>query len=293
MVKRRTFLKQSGLAFAATTLIPSTLFSCQNNRSIGLQLYSLRESIAQDVKGTIEKVAQVGIKEVETYGYSPEGKFWGLEIKEFKKILDDNGLITPAGHYGFDPFLEVNGTKDDLKYSLDVAKELNQNYIVISHIAENLRTSIEDYKRLADKINVAGEICKDAGLKLAYHNHAFEFTDYNGQNGYEIFLKNTDKELVDFEMDIYWVVRAGKDPVTFIKKYPGRFSLWHVKDMNKENPEMNTEIGSGSIDFEEIFKYRKRAGVKHLIIEQENFEMPPFQSLSKSFSFLQNKLQTG
>lgn len=293
MVKRRTFLKQSGLAFAATTLIPSTLFSCQNNRSIGLQLYSLRESIAQDVKGTIEKVAQVGIKEVETYGYSPEGKFWGLEIKEFKKILDDNGLITPAGHYGFDPFLEVNGTKDDLKYSLDVAKELNQNYMVISHIAENLRTSIEDYKRLADKINVAGEICKDAGLKLAYHNHAFEFTDYNGQNGYEIFLKNTDKELVDFEMDIYWVVRAGKDPVTFIKKYPGRFSLWHVKDMNKENPEMNTEIGSGSIDFEEIFKYRKRAGVKHLIIEQENFEMPPFQSLSKSFSFLQNKLQTG
>lgn len=293
MIKRRKFLKQAGLAFAATTLIPGALFSCKNNRSIGLQLYSLRESIAQDVIGTIEKVAQIGIKEVETYGYSPEGKFWGLEIKEFKKVLDDNGLVTPAGHYDFDPFLDINGTKDDLKKSLDVANRLDQNYLVISHIAEKLRTSIEDYKRLANKINLAGEICKDAGLKLAYHNHAFEFTDYNGSNGYEIFLKNTEKDLVDFEMDIYWIVRAGKNPVTFIKNYPGRFSLWHVKDMSKENPEMNTEIGSGSIDFEEIFKYQKEAGVKHLIIEQENFEMPPIQSLSQSFNFLKNKLPTG
>lgn len=290
MIQRRTFLLKSGLALAATAFMPSMVFSCANNRSIGLQLYSLRESIGQDIKGTIKKIAEIGFKEVETYGYSPEEKFWGLEVREFKELLNDNGLVTPAGHYSFDPFLDISGTKDDLKYSLDVANELDQNYMIISHIAENLRTSIEDYKRLADKINSAGEICKNSGLKLAYHNHAFEFSDYNGSNGYEVFLQNTKKDLVDFEMDIYWVVRAGKDPVTLFKKYPGRFSLWHVKDMSKENPGLNTEIGSGSINFNEIFNYQQEAGVEYLIIEQENFEIPPYQSLHQSFEFIQKQL---
>ena len=290
MTHRRAFLKQSGLALAATTVLPSMVFEFTKKHAVGLQLYSLRETIGNDVKGTIKKVADIGFKEVETYGYSPQNKFWGMSVKEFKGILDDNDLTTPSGHYGVDPFLEASGKKDDFAFNLDVANELEQKYVIIPYIGGGLRTSIEDYKRLSEKLNTAGEMCKKAGLKLAYHNHDFEFKDYDGQNGLEVFLNNTDKNLVDFEMDIYWVVRAGKDPVELFKKYPKRFPLWHVKDMSKANKELNTEIGSGSIDYKEIFDNMKKSGAKHLIIEQENFEMDPYKSLTQSFKYIQSDL---
>lgn len=290
MIQRRTFLKRSGLALAAATLMPTVLFSCKNQRKLGLQLYSLREYIGKDVSGVIKKVAAIGFEEVETYGYSPEGKFWGLEVREFKNILTSNGLSTPSGHYGADTYLSETGTDEDLKYILDVANELNQKYVVIPHISESLRTSIEDYKRIAERLNQAGELCQNAGLKLGYHNHAFEFDDYNGQNGLEVFLENTDENLVDFELDIYWVVRAGVDPVSLFEKYPGRFPLWHVKDMSKTNPALNTEIGSGSIDYKQIFENAEKSGVAHYIVEQENFEMDPYQSLEQSFNHIQKNL---
>ncbi len=290
MIKRRTFIKQSGLAFAAAAVLPSVLYSCDRDYPLGLQLYSLRETIGDDVKATIEKVSRVGFKEVETYGYSSENGFWGLSVSEFKKLLSDNGLNSPSGHYGLDEYLSKEGTKSDFAYTLDVAHGLDQKYVIIPHISDKLRTSIDDYKRMADKLNEAGEMCKDAGLKLAYHNHAFEFEDYNGENGYEIFLNNTDKDLVVFEMDIYWIVRAGKDPVALFEENPGRFPLWHVKDMSKIDRELNTEIGAGTIDFHKIFEMAKEAGGKHFIIEQENFEMDPYKSLTQSFNYIKNDL---
>ncbi|MDT0687722.1 TIM barrel protein [Autumnicola psychrophila] len=290
MIHRRTFLKQSGLALAATTLLPSTIFANSANQPLGLQLYSLRETIGGDVKGTIQKLAAIGFKEVETYGYSQENGFWGLSVAEFRDILSQNGIKSPGGHYGMDPFLDENGTKDDVNYILEVANQLDQDYVIIPHISGNLRNSIDDYKRIAEKMNTAGQMCKEVGLKLVYHNHAFEFDDYKGQNGYEIFLEKTDKDLVAFEMDIYWVVRAGIDPIALFEEYPGRFPLWHVKDMDQQKPELNTEVGSGTVDYKEIFKYTEEAGVKHFIIEQENFEMDPYKSLEQSFDYLQNNL---
>ncbi|MEH6407175.1 MAG: sugar phosphate isomerase/epimerase, partial [Leeuwenhoekiella sp.] len=252
MIQRRTFIKQSGLALAATTILPSMVFSDSKKHAIGLQLYSLRETIGNDVAGTLKKVADIGFKEVETYGYSTENNFWGISVKDFKKMITDNGLTTPSGHYGVDPFLKAEGTEDDFAYNLDVANELGQEYVIIPYIGQDLRSSINDYKKLSDKLNTAGEMCKKAGLKLAYHNHDFEFTDYAGQNGLETFLANTDKNLVFFEMDIYWVVRAGQDPIALMNKYPKRFPLWHVKDMDKVNADLNTEIGNGSIDYKKI-----------------------------------------
>ena len=290
MTHRRTFIKQSGLALAATTILPSIVFNETKKHPIGLQLYSLRETIGSDVKGTLAKVADLGFKEVETYGYSQENKFWGLSVKEFKSILDDNGLTTPSGHYGVDPFLAQGGTKDDFAFNLDVANELGQKYVIVPYIGGNLRNSIDDYKRLSQKLNEAGEMCRKAGLKLGYHNHDFEFTDYNGQNGLETFLANTDKKNVVFEMDIYWVVRAGRDPIELMNKYPGRFPLWHVKDMSKKNEDLNTEIGSGSIDYKAIFNEMKKSGAKHLIIEQENFEMDAYKSLAQSIEYINNDL---
>lgn len=290
MIKRRTFIKQSGLALAATAVLPSILYSCDKDYPLGLQLYSLRDTIGDDVKGTIGKVAEVGIKEVETYGYSPENQFWGLSVAEFKKLLENNGLTSPSGHYGLDTYMSKEGTKDDFAPTLDVAKRLGQDYVIVPYISDQLRTSIDDYKRMADKLNEAGEMCKDAGLQLAYHNHAFEFDDYNGQNGFEVFLDNTEKDLVVFEMDIYWVVRAERDPVKLFQDYPGRFPLWHVKDMDRTNNELNTEIGSGTIDFQKIFNMAKQAGAKHFIIEQENFKMDPYKSLAQSYNYIKKDL---
>ena len=290
MIRRRTFLKQSGLALAATAILPSILYSCERDYPLGLQLYSLRETLGNDVKGTIQRVAGIGFKEVETYGYSQENGFWGLSVSEFKKILDDHGLNSPSGHYDLNRYMSKTGTKDDFAYTLEAAEGLGQKYVIVPYISNELRTSIDDYKRMADKLNEAGRMCRENGLKLAYHNHAFEFDDYNGKNGLEVFLKNTEKDLVVFEMDIYWVVRAGKDPVALFEKYPGRFPLWHVKDMNRSNNDLNTEIGNGTIDFEKIFEKAKLAGGEHFIIEQENFDMDPYQSLTKSYNYINNKI---
>lgn len=291
MIKRRTFLKQTGLAFAATTIMPSSIFSCNTkDYPIGLQLYSLRETIGDDVSGTIKKVAGVGFKEVETYGYSVDNGFWGLSVSEFKDLLNENGMNSPSGHYGADKYLSEDGKMSDFQETIDAAKELGQKYVIIPYIGDTLRTSIDDYKRMADKLNQAGQKCKEAGLKLGYHNHAFEFDDYAGENGFEVFLENTDKDLVFYEMDLYWVVRAGKDPVSLFQKYPGRFPLWHVKDMNKADRELNTEIGSGTINFRNIFDHAEKAGAEHFILEQENFAMDAYKSLEQSYSYMKHNL---
>lgn len=290
MIKRRTFIKQTGLAFAATAILPGIVYGCDKDYPLGLQLYSLRNTIEDDVQGTIEKVAGVGFKEVETYGYSSENQFWGLSVSEFKNTLNSNGLTSPSGHYNLDAYMSKDGSKDDFAYTLDVAKQLDQDYVIIPYISDGLRTSIDDYKRMAEKLNEAGEMCKDAGLKLAYHNHAFEFEDYNGENGYQVFLNNTERDLVFFEMDIYWIVRADRDPIQLFKNHPGRFPLWHVKDMNQTNSELNTEIGSGTINFNKIFNMAKEAGAKHFIVEQENFDMDPYKSLAQSYNYIKSDL---
>ena len=289
-MQRRMFIKQSGLAVAATALLPNLFYGCNKDYPLGLQLYSLRETIGDNVRGTIEKVAEVGFNEVETYGYSPENQFWGFSVEEFKEIIHSNGMTTPSGHYSLDPYLSQDGTEYDFQTALEVAQGLDQKYLIIPHISAGLRTSIDDYKRIAEKLNQAGEMCQEVGLQLAYHNHAFEFDDYNGQNGLEVFLENTDEDLVDFELDLYWVVRAGKDPVALFEKYPGRFPLWHVKDMSKANNEKNTEIGSGTIDYEKIFEKAGIAGAQHFIVEQENFELDPYQSLSQSYKYIKEEL---
>ena len=217
MIYRRAFLQQFSLAIAALAITPSLIFANDNSRILGLQLYSLRDTIADDLDLTIEKIAGIGFKEVETYGYSQENGLWGRDIAQFKKLLDDNGLKSPSGHYGLDSYFAEGGGNDDFKYVLDAAAGLGQQYIVIPSLDKKLCSSIDDYKRLADKMNAAGALCAKTGIKLGYHNHDFEFTDYDGANGYETLLSNTDEDLVVFEMDIFWVVRAGRDPLSLLK----------------------------------------------------------------------------
>ena len=289
MIKRRDFIINSGLALGALAIAPSLAFSAKP-RKIGLQLYTLRESFPKDVKGVLEHVAKTGYKEIETYGFSAEKGFFGTAAKDFKKILTENGLKAPSGHYDFTSFIKDNNTYF-LKASIECANQLGSEYIIIPWLNEKLRNSLDDYKKIAQKANEAGVLCKQAGLKLAYHNHDFEFTKFGDQTGYDILLQETDKKLVDFELDLYWVIRSGNDPLQLFKANPGRFKMWHVKDMDRSKGEWNTEIGEGSINFKTIFAEAKLSGMKHFFVEQEtNYSPNPTDSIKTSWDYVSKNL---
>lgn len=289
MITRRNFIINASLAATAVLALPSLAFTI-DKKEIGLQLYTLRDELPKDVKSTLEKVALSGYRTVETYGFSIKDQFWGLSPIELKKILDANGLKAVSGHYNLGSFLE-DGNTTELKAAIEAAKVLNSEYLTIPWIDEPFRKNIEDYKKIATRLNEAGKMCAASGLKLAYHNHDFEFQKYDGITGYEILLKETDKDLVHFELDLYWVVRSGNDPLQLFAANQERFTMWHVKDMYKINKALNTEIGSGSINFKTIFKESKRSGMKHFFVEQENNYNPnAFDSIKTSCGFISKEL---
>jgi sugar phosphate isomerase/epimerase len=289
MIKRRDFLIKSGLALGALAIAPSLAFGTKK-KNIGLQLYSLREDFPKDVKGVLEKVAKAGFSEVETYGFSIKKGFFGTSIKDFKNILCDNGLKAPSGHYDFSSFIK-EGNSDFLKASIETAKTLGSDYVTVPWLEESIRKSADDYKRIALKVNEAAVLCKDAGLKLAYHNHDFEFMPFGNTTGYEILLNKTDKNLVDFELDLYWVVRSGNNPLKLFKENPGRFKMWHIKDMDKNDPKLNTEIGKGSINFKAIFAEAKLSGMEHFFVEHEtNYHPNPMESVKTSCAYVEKYL---
>ena len=289
MTHRRDFLKQAGALAAVAYAQPSLLAAAPAPPKIGIQLYSLRETIGADVKGTLAKVAQAGYQEVETYGYSPTTGFWGLKPAEFKAALAAHGLSTPSGHYGLDAFFR-DGSEAELRDIISAARACGQRYLVVPYLDEKVRTSVADFKTVAARLNKAGALCQAAGLRLGYHNHDFEFKPLGGTSLFEVMLRETNPKLVDFELDLYWVVRAGQDPIKLMQAHPKRFPLWHVKDMDKAKPDLNTEVGAGSIDFRKIFAQASKAGLQHFFMEQENFGMDAYQSIAQSAAYMKKTL---
>ncbi|OOQ61125.1 sugar phosphate isomerase/epimerase family protein [Mucilaginibacter pedocola] len=284
---RRQFLAQAGIASAAAMLAPQ-LLSAKGKTGVGIQLYSLRDYLPKDVKGVIANIAKAGYSEVETFGYSKEGGFWGLSAKEFSALLKANGLTTPSGHYGLDEFFGT-GKMDQLNSYIDCALATGQTYIIIPGINHEFIKTKADFQTVAGKMNKIAEILKPKGLKLGYHNHNFEWHETEGTTFYDTILNETDPKLVNMEMDLYWVVRAGYKPLEIFAKHPGRFTFVHVKDMDKTNPELNTEIGSGSIDFRSILAQAKKGGIKHFIVEQENFtNIDPYVSIAQSAKYVKS-----
>jgi sugar phosphate isomerase/epimerase len=290
MTNRRDFLKQTGLISAGMLLAkPDILLAKPSRLRVGLQLYSMRDYIGKDVKGVIARVAKAGYTEVETYGYDPaKNTYWGLSPKDFKNLLSDNGLRSPSGHYGMDQFLG-EGKDAELKASIEAANIIGQDTIVIPYLADKYRKTTNDFKKLTQSINQIVMICKNGGLRTGYHNHDFEFQPVNGLMLYDVLLKEA-HPLLTFEMDIFWVVRAGHDPVKLIQDNPGRFTMWHIKDMDKKNNGLNTEVGSGTIDFKAIFELQKQSGVRHIYMEQENFAIDADQSIAQSAAYIKNTL---
>jgi sugar phosphate isomerase/epimerase len=292
MSTRRSFLKSTSLLSAGWLLSPSELN--KTSPVIGLQLYTVRDAMEKDPEGTLARVAKIGFNSVEAANYTGNRKFYGMNAKAFKKVLKHNGLIIPSAHYRLGEE-NTNGEISkgtilhDWDKAVDDAAEVGIKYMVCAYLADSERGDIDHYKNVADHLNTAGEKCKKSGIQLCYHNHDFEFVKQGDKVPYDVLL-SSDKNLVKMEMDMYWMTKAGQDPIAYFNKYPGRFPLWHLKDMDKTEKKDFTEVGNGVVDFKRIFKYKNKAGMKYFFVEQDRCPGSPFDSIAKSIKYIKRNL---
>jgi len=320
---RRTFLKQAGLGVAAAYVTPSFL-SCTSEQphkapltEIGLQLYTLRDQLADDATSTLTRIAEIGYNHVETFGAETDAngqiQFWGLNLGDLSTQLQANGLKSYSGHYDLSEFLTPeNGDEEALKIYLDTAAALGQKYVIVPIPPMLLidKMTADHYHFMADQLNKGGALAAKSGLKIGYHNHFWEFrTLEDGSKGLDILLDNTEKDLVVFELDLFWSEKSGMDSAAYFEKHPGRFPLWHIKDMDKSNTATVTgpdydqkpvmeitsaityaEVGTGSIDFKKIMAEEETAGLQYVFVEQDVIRIDPYESIEKSYQYVKTEL---
>ncbi len=265
---RRNFLKLSGLSALGlampgknfSSIMNDTLFAEQKIKQFGIQLWTVKEDLAVNAKETLKQIASYGYKQIESFE-GKQGIFWGMKNTEFKSYMDELGMKIISSHCE---------TKTDFERKAAEAAAIGMKYLICPY--KGPQKSIDDFKRFADEFNKNGETCKKNGIRFAYHNHDYSWKQLDGQIPQEVMMDNTDKDLVDFEMDIYWVVAAGVDPQVYFKKYPNRFRLCHVKDLGKTAiGSESVHLGKGTIDFHSILKTGKENGLEYYIVEQEAF----------------------
>jgi sugar phosphate isomerase/epimerase len=266
-LSRRSFLKKSGLLAGGAALTSlSFLQSCASSEEVeeatntfGIQLYTLRDIIGDDPRGVISNLAEFGYKQIESYEGSM-GIFWGMSHTEFKQFLDDQGLTLVSTHAN---------VFENYQQKVDQLAEIGATYITCPYIGP--QESIDDFYDLAEQFNELGQIANDAGLKFAYHNHAYSFEEVDGEIPQVVMMDNTDPNLVDYQLDMYWVAAAGEDISAWLQRYPNRFTSGHVKDSSGgQNPE-SVVLGTGTIDYPSIIEVAQQNGMEHFIVEQEAY----------------------
>jgi sugar phosphate isomerase/epimerase len=255
---------------------------------MGLQLYTVRAPMRTDAAGTLQKIAAMGYEEAETYGFDPDTiGFYGMPAKAFADMLKANRITTPSGHYDLNRYAGVP-IEELTRYvdrCIEGAKILGQSYITWPYLDEPWRT-LDKIRIVAERLNVIGAQITKAGLQLAYHHHDFEFVNHNGQIGFDILLKETDPALVKMQTDLYWMARAEQNVHDWFLRAPGRFVMWHVKDMHKASRDY-TEMGNGSIDFTKIWPDATLSGLRHYFVEQgSNFAKDPLSSVAQSAEYM-------
>jgi sugar phosphate isomerase/epimerase len=239
-----------------------------------VQLYTVRAEMAKDFEGSLEKIAAIGYKEVEFAGY------YDKSPKEIKEILNRHGLTAPAAHM---PLADIQTKLDQ---TIETVKAVGHEFLICPYLEDKDRRTLDDYKRHVETFNRAGEACRKAGIQFGYHNHNFEFEAKDGKLPYDLLLEETDKDLVKMELDLYWITKAGQDPIAYIDKYKDRFALFHVKEMDKTPQRGITEVGRGVIDFKTIFAKAPAGAIKHYFVEQDTCPGSPFDSIKISFDHL-------
>ncbi len=291
--ERRKFLRHA--AAVSVALGASTARSAAGSRyPLGLQLYTVRDPMEKDAIGTLERVAKLGYRNLETYGFDPASlKYYNRPAVEFKKVLDDLGLKTTTGHYDLHAYLAqpAPAMTAYVDRCIQGAHALNQQYVTWAWLDPKSR-DVESFKLVARRLNLIGAQAAKAGLKVAYHNHEFEFTPQAGTTGYDILMQETDPDLVNLQLDLYWVAYAAtRTPHELFAKQPGRFVMWHLKDMDKAK--RYSELGNGTIDFTKIMPDAKLAGLENYFVEQgDNFAVSPMQSIEVSAKYVRQRLES-
>lgn len=316
MTNRRKFLQQSGTFALASLLLPrhsnAELFAAKKTAPIGLQLYTLGDLMTKDAKGTLQKLAAIGYKELESAG-SQKGNYYGYKPKEFASMVKDLGMHWRSAHVGGAAFTMASimrmaktaedsariqkmaerfknmpptlNLQNDYQRLADDAAEGGLSYLVCSSIPVH---TLDEIKTAVDVFNKSGEACKKVGVQFAYHNHTTEFDQVEGHRPFDYILSNTDKDLVKMELDLAWATKANQDPVELFKQHPGRFPLWHVKDLDKQNKNP-AEVGTGIVDFKRIFDNSKESGMKYFFVEQDNAPHP-LENVTASYNYLKKLL---
>ena len=293
-MKRNVFISQMTTLGALTySGLPQLACTGPSKYKMGLQLFSVRDAMAKEPVDTLKKLKAMGYEDFETYGFDPKTKkLYGFKVSDFKKILDDLGLSTTSGHFGFSD--HFNSSKEELKWFVDqcitASKILNAPYITWPWVHPDQRNS-ESFKLLADKLNRIGEQVNSAGLGFAYHNHGYEFENWGGITGHDILIQITDANLVKLQMDMYWVVHSGKTPKQLVDQQPGRYTMWHIKDMDRLTRDYS-ELGNGSIDYTQILPDARKSGLEYYYIEQGgNYALNSMDSAETSARFFKKKLK--
>lgn len=269
---------------AGAAVLPRFSFANVEVPHLGIQLWSVREDMGKDAAGTIKALAKTGYKEVEGFGYS-DGKMFGMPYKDFINLLKDNGITMPSSHVMFDSKSFDPATKalsDAAKKAIDDAVSGGQKCIVNPYMVDPDRLIID---KMIPVYQAAGEYAQKAGIRFGYHNHNFEFEKRGPDNRLliEWLLHEVDPKVMTMEMDIYWVKFANHNPLDWFRLYPGRWELCHAKDLANTEKRESIEVGDGTIDFNEIFRQSKLAGLKYYIIELENYVTTPIQGADRAF----------
>jgi len=274
-MERRDFLGTAG-AIALGAMLPPACRTAHGAKidKIGIQLYTVRDQMKADFEGTLAKIAQIGYKEVEFAGY------FDRTPADVRAILERNGLAAPSTHM-------MSDNTEGWKKAIDLAKAVGHDYLVAPWIPEQRRMTLDGWKRIGEEFNRVGQMAKDAGIQFAYHNHDFEFPKMEGQVPYDVLLQSTDPKLVQLEIDLYWITKAGQDPLAYFSRWPGRVPLVHVKDAMAGPERKMVDVGQGSIDWKRIFAKRDQAGIKHFFVEHDQ-PPQPFDDVTTSFNYLKN-----
>jgi sugar phosphate isomerase/epimerase len=284
-MKRNEFLKITGglalAGFASKSGFAAIAGEEDKLKNFGIQLWSVRDDMGKDAKGTLKQLASYGYKQIESFE-GGQGIFWGMTNTEFKSYMDELGMKIIASH--------CNISKDFEKKAAEAAA-IGMKYLICPY--KGPQKDIDAFKKFAEEFNQKGEICKKNGIRFAYHNHDYSFVNFNGELGQDVMMKNTDPNLVDFELDMYWVVAGGHDIETWLNKYPKRFRLCHVKDRKKDATEKDKDasvvVGTGGINYAKILKTAKKQGMEYYIIEQEKWDgTTPLQAAQSNAVFMKN-----